>query len=524
MAWTTLPSSLVDASLWASAPPAGMTARAAGAVRQQTVQVDLDLVVTARVVETDVAAGTTTFRDGVVATYGVTTLEADRMVLNTSAGTGVAEGRVKVRDPEGTLEAANLQFDWKAKTGVAENVQLVAGGLSIQARRVEIKDGAWVAEDAFATPCRRSIPSFGVRTGRVEIRPGREARVRRPKLVIFGRQVVGLPTQSYNLNPRSRGIGAPSLSLRNGNRLGATWNPQVMLNGKTTLGASWSSIPGSYPGYGLALGQDLLPSGLDEASPMPQSELNERFSDSFMDRVTVPSPQRSYLTAARPRRSWQLSTSWNERADVRLGEERFSKALELAVAAGGPAGPVAWVNQLRLQSIRRSDEPFVTRAVAESAATLRPVTLARGIYGIGRLDGTAYLGEGHLFAWGRAMGGLSLEPSPAIRLSAAYVIGRETGDPQFLADRLYAREGWHLRGDLNLGPTKFSLLYKYDRGRSRWYSREYTLSQVVGCIEPYVIYRQLPSTYSIGVRLRIDDFVGAIRRRSPARGAEVAKD
>ncbi len=75
-----------------------------------------------------------------------------------------------------------------------------------------------------------------------------------------------------------------------------------------------------------------------------------------------------------------------------------------------------------------------------------------------------------------------------------------------------------------MGPTQISYLLKYDRGRGN-YDRQYIISQVVGCLEPYVLYRKFPDDYKIGVRLRIDRFLRMLssrefKRRRPAQPVE----
>jgi len=104
-----------------------------------------------------------------------------------------------------------------------------------------------------------------------------------------------------------------------------------------------------------------------------------------------------------------------------------------------------------------------------------------------------------------------------LALGAAYVAASEAGRPDFLADRLVSKHAVHLRADLNLGPTKISYLAKFDNDRNKWYDREYSISQVVGCIEPYVVKREFPNDYAVGIRLRLGDFLGILQRREQVR-------
>ena len=80
------------------------------------------------------------------------------------------------------------------------------------------------------------------------------------------------------------------------------------------------------------------------------------------------------------------------------------------------------------------------------------------------------------------------------------------------ADRLLIRDEGMARLDLDFGPTKMSILEKRDFDRDRWY-REYKASQVLGCMEAFVVARQFPRSYRLGLTLRLDDFFKILRSR-----------
>jgi hypothetical protein len=56
-------------------------------------------------------------------------------------------------------------------------------------------------------------------------------------------------------------------------------------------------------------------------------------------------------------------------------------------------------------------------------------------------------------------------------------------------------------------------MQKYDHELG-WFDREYWIAQAAGCLEPYLIYRKFPQTYTLGVRFRMDDLYDIISRRS----------
>jgi hypothetical protein len=131
---------------------------------------------------------------------------------------------------------------------------------------------------------------------------------------------------------------------------------------------------------------------------------------------------------------------------------------------------------------------------------------------IGRVDTSQFLGKNG-FGWVRAFAGLYFEPTPLLRVAGGVVTSKSFGTPDFFFDQLTAERGFHLRADLNLGATQISYLTKYDT-RLKWYDREYIISQVAGCFEPFILYRQFPSDYRFGLRLRLDNFYDILQRRN----------
>lgn len=83
----------------------------------------------------------------------------------------------------------------------------------------------------------------------------------------------------------------------------------------------------------------------------------------------------------------------------------------------------------------------------------------------------------------------------------------------FDADRLYSEHALHLRADLKLPATKFSVLVKYDFDRRSAYDVEFTLKQAIRSIEPFVSYRSFPGTLSFGVSVRMQKLLEALQKR-----------
>src|SRR5688572_13541510 len=125
--------------------------------QQPVVQrIDETLTVEARSVKANLPEQTVTYADGVKAIYGVTTVRADRLViylasneleapvlavlgtanlvpgmhvpteeieLNLATRRGVASGNVLLTDPDGTVRAERLEFNWMLGTGIGEKIE-----------------------------------------------------------------------------------------------------------------------------------------------------------------------------------------------------------------------------------------------------------------------------------------------------------------------------------------------------------------------------------------------------------------
>jgi hypothetical protein len=171
------------------------------------------------------------------------------------------------------------------------------------------------------------------------------------------------------------------------------------------------------------------------------------------------------------------------------------------------------VHQVRAHNIEQVGGRSVNRLVSQSSVGIKPVDLAPKLQGHVRLDTMGFVNQESLFGWGRLQVGATYQPIPQLRVGAAVLVGGEAGNPAFEIDRLYSKNGIHLRGDLDLGPTKISVLGKYDFGQKRWYDHEYSISQVVGCLQPYFVWRQFPRDSRFGVQLRLDRFLELLQRR-----------
>jgi lipopolysaccharide export system protein LptA len=87
---------------------------------------DEEVVVIAKSQRRDMAKGTIEFSDGVTVLYGPTKITANRVIYTDRPGerSAIAEGKVALDDPEGSLSAEKVVILWlpTGRTATAENI------------------------------------------------------------------------------------------------------------------------------------------------------------------------------------------------------------------------------------------------------------------------------------------------------------------------------------------------------------------------------------------------------------------
>lgn len=465
-------------------------------------------------VSENVAEQTTTFANGVVAVYGVTTIHSDRLVVVRLLGSehATATGHVKLDDPDGQVTADSLDLNLKGvRRGSATNVFATIAGARITAAKADLTPTLWTFYDVTLTTCRNKVPLYSVRSRKLTLIPGKRGKAENPRLSLFGHQLLTLPTQNFNLDRRSEGLRPPSFSYQRDRGLGIAWVSGILLDDRTGVGGAFATFPKSLPGYSLQVSRTWIPADLSQGLIAPRSEFSERYGYGYLDSIENASPETEAGTVRAPRKSLSLGSSWNQSTSRGSAGEFFSKAVELSAERGGDLGSAGFISQMRLQTIRQQGGPWITRGVLTGSIGSPLAHFTGNLVGWARVDGESYLGP-KTSGWLHGTVGIAYNPVKQLRLSAGYVTGRDFGTSQFDIDRLGIGFGFNVRADLDLGPTKISFLTKHD-GKLGWWDREYSVSQVVGCLEPFVTYRKSPADYRIGLKIRIDQFVDVLQSR-----------
>lgn len=495
-------------------------------VTQNVEKIDDTLIVEWRSKRVDLERKVAVFEGGIKATYGPTVLTADRLEVDMENKRGRADGDVRVVDPEGELRGSNLRFNWKERTGEAEDVFVQVGPMKLRVARILIEPDNWTLEQVAATPSRTRPPEFTLGSKKVVLRTGRSGRAENPTVDIFGKRILQIPTTlGFSLDRRVTGFRFPAISFRRGAGFGLAWNSSVLLNDQTSFAVTSNLFPTSLPTYAAEVAWSHIPPTKSTGLISPRTELGERFGDSYLDTIATEDPavEDDYLRD--PRQTIAAGTYWNQSTRGRIEDSSsVSKRYELAAEVGGSLGPIGGYVQLRYQSIRPDGwSPFVDRLALTGSANLGSLRLAPGLDFRLRADFAGFFDGSGSFGWARGMASVVYQPVSRVRLAGGYVLGGQAGEPEFAFDRLYSDRGWHVRADLDLGSIKAGFLGKYDSRQGRWYDHEYGFSFAAGSFEPYILWRQFPGDVRIGFRIRGTDVFKKLQRRTiersqPAKG------
>lgn len=478
-----------------------------------------DLVVEARA--GSFTRETVVFREGVKATFGQEVLTADSLTLYPQEQRGRAEGHVVLVDPDGTLSAEDLSFSWSpsGKAGSGKNVRLDMAGVMIQAataRSIAGDPPTLIFTDVEGTSCgNERTPLYSIHSPRVTFTPGKEGVIRRPTLYLFGHKIATLPTHHFSLDPRIKGVPLPGVAIRRNGQLGVRWTPSYLLDEQTAISGNVRAFPGEHFTADAYVTRSYLSPQRATSLITPRSDLSERFGGDYFNNVRVESPERAQQSLRSERRTLSVGTSWNRASLNDESADTYSKLLEGVYEVGGPYGSLGYQATLRAQQIRREDEPWRTRLVAQGTLGSAALPLGGRLIGVARLDAATFLGN-TAFGWVRGEAGVYTRPASWLTMGAGYAHGIEVGDAMYPMDRLLIRDLGMLRADFNLGPTQISYVLKRDFDRNRWY-REYSATQVMGCLEAFVVSRQFPRAYQFGIRLRLDEFLERLRSRDLSR-------
>lgn len=460
------------------------------------------------------------FGGGVKATYGVSVLTADRLTVfyGEAEHNGIAEGNVRLDDPEGNIMASRLKFDWVARTAEADLVRVEAYPMVVEAQNIKIEPGRWELTNVKIMECGVKPAFYSMWSPSVIIRPGENTVAKQLSIAILGQKVATLRRHTVSLDRKNEGVRLPSVSIRRGAGLGVTWQNGVPLTNSTYTDFRFSAFPKRRPSASLTISRSFLDPDTVQTLLTPRSDLSELFNFGYLENINVAAPQNEIDSLSKERATLSFGSVLNAGVTGRTNRDSITKPWEITTELGGQKAGLLHLHQLRFQNVRQVGRNSVTRAVAISTVRTPQLQILPELNAALRADGRWFFNEGgNQSGWGRVMAELNWHPAEFIRLGAGVAIGQNTGTFEFEFDPLPRERTFHLRADFFLGPTRINILNKYDFRGKDWYDLEFAIYQIAGCFEPYYIYRRTPGTTSFGVRFRVFEAFDRLRDRVPKR-------
>lgn len=462
---------------------------------------------------------------GVTLYYDLTTLHAEEVEIRFLEKKGTAKGNIRIEDPEGYLEATELEFDWEQRTGRAQNVRIVTTGMRGTIGELLITPDRWTLNDVYGTPSGRKRPDVAVRSRQVVLRPGKNGRVRGLGIELFGQRIANLPPYSFTLDRRVEGFRFPNITFRRKEGTGLSWNSGFLLNDRTSISGGFNAFPKSLLSGSFVLAHSDLPPRPSAGFLQPRNENEERQSEGWMNRIYVRTPQEESDSMRQDRRTYALSSSWNTGTVGRLDDSfEITKPLDLALELGGNRGGWGLQSQVRLHRIRTDNsEPFYNRLLAQVA--VHSPTYSLGTWGRSTLRADLFgtTSDRRGFGWARAEAVVYRDFGADFRLGVAGVAAKELGRAFLSIDRPFSRKAFHVRADGRLGNIKMAMMLKYDFDRRQWYDTEYSLNFPAGSFEPYLEARLQPREFRLGFRLRVEEFFNRLSSRELKREPETVR-
>lgn len=452
------------------------------------------------------------FKGGVTATYDKTEIRSDQLTLDLEGdqGVGTAEGGVLITDPDGTMRASVVVFDWKKGTGTATNVDGLIHRFRLKAKVVELDPKVITLRDAqFGSEYERP-GLFEVRAKSLEVTPGKGGIARNAELRIFNQKILSVQRYSFSLQKRAAGLRLPSISYGRDGAFGASWNGDFLLSRQTAVGFGIQAFPGNPLGAAFLLSQRLDRGALVGV----QSSFDERRSNSFFEDVRVENHFSAWENSAQAL-NLTVGTALNQSPSARRTFELYTIPYDIALQKGLSLGTARATAQIRAQQVRVEGGQYNRRSAGGLTVLPKPVQVG-SVSLVSRLDSNAFLQAGRDYGWIQGEVGLVWESS-SFRIGSAVSLAKEFGRPAFAMDQLYTNRSVAFRLDLLKAPTRLSLLAKLDLETQKWFDHELRLRQVAGSLEPFVVWRRFPSSFSFGVRLRIDEIFDSFARRSSER-------
>ncbi|MEZ5162400.1 MAG: hypothetical protein R2688_01365 [Fimbriimonadaceae bacterium] len=215
--------------------------------------------------------------------------------------------------------------------------------------------------------------------------------------------------------------------------------------------------------------------------------------------------------------NYGLGTTWNFETEGRPTDSSdVSKLVELSLDHGTSFNGFGLQSTLRAQRIRPDGNTAWSDRLSLNSQLLAPVQNPRRE--LERLrDGRWHRSHRHQKPI-RLCAGTPWHLRPTIRrLHHRWIVQcyYPIRHPRIAFDGVPVTHSMNLRADYRKGPYTFSYLAKYDLRNSIWYDKEWEIALAAGTFEPFIVSREFPSDFRMGIRFRINSFVDRLQQRNP---------
>ncbi|MBI5708082.1 MAG: hypothetical protein HZC36_13960 [Armatimonadetes bacterium] len=455
------------------------------------------------------------FTGGTEARFGTSILRCAALEIREDAlaGVAIAEGEVVLADPDGELRCASFRFDWKARTGECERAGIRIGAMRAVCDQVRLYPDRWLLIGVRIDPDADGPKVYGLSAKQVELWPGSNGIAKRLGVSLFGKRVLILPRYGFSLRGGSEGVRLPGISRQESGEFGLTWDSDFVLSNRVSAFANAEFLQGGRPRTSLTFAYSLAELPRGQLTAIPRSSFADPFPFGFFDNVSVRNPLREFAATGLEHEVLYVSNAYRQRIAGREDLEYASKPLEIGFDFGRSSRMAAYRFQLRQERIQQEAHSEKGRWGLSGSLAVAPIDLGGGVSVLARLDGSMSDGVKGSYGWFRSLTGLQAEVAPWLKLGVGLSTTLESGTPAFSFDEPWPKRALHWRADFGLGPRKLSLLYKTDPRSGRVLDREIAFRQVAGSLEPYLVWREHPSRFVVGVELRTLDVLERIAKR-----------
>lgn len=459
--------------------------------------------------------------DNPFVTWGTDSLAADTITVDEETGFVTAKGRAVLTDPIGTLRSTEIVYNYNTGRGWARLARVNAQGAYFQAATVELNGGVWYAYHGTATTCDLAHSHYDLKFDKLALRPGSKAKVYKPVVDLFGHGIFRVPSFQFSLRKRREPIAIPSFGYSKRQGFSLAWHNRFEVSRRLDLVTGVGAFERAVPERRELLSYSLLaPNGHGPVLTLPDTEEGERFSDSHIDNVNVPSPEMEDERLRAQRAVVFFENSSNLPVSSRIVPDLFlTKDYEVGVQANASVGRAFGAVTVRTgRVIENPGARLVDREALQGIGSLGTLWVRPGLGFRFRADAAYFrYDQDQKYGWVRTVSEIVLEPSDRLRLSAAFVRTLTGGTPVLFFDEPIHSRVFQSRMDVGIKGLHLSLLTKYDVDLQDLYDIEIALAVRAHCVEPVFAWRKDTGEFRLGIRLPAVDLLKTLARERGGR-------